>query len=1243
MSSPDTPSMPGAEAAPCDSRLDALDAAAVGLLEPLISAMPIADGTSGDAPRSDWRAGLADALGRLSQAASSLGLWGLAQVVSLLVGHLRAEAGAVSGRMNRASDAASGVLAENDAAIDLALAEAWVGDAIAFCSGQLPVDESRNLIERLRDWPVLAETVTPQLFESIAARLRQDTESIAAATLADLRAPVEYPEGDGVAARAAGDETGAADATGASDAVSGKSPARAGEPLSIGRDELQMLAEAAGQLDEEFGEAFAAVSIGGALDRVAQAIEHVADAIERYANAIAYVGLAPAADALFALHRNLATLAHDPATFGERHRRLLARLPTMWAHLFERPSIDAARLALAPLADSAWPIPAESATLDAAQRAFGSFVTVGTRRVSAGGDEVDEDDMSLAIPHDADRDVVDNLLRELPTLSAEFSQAIERVHAGANEELTRAQRIAHTLKGSANTVGIRGIAVLTHQLEDLLQLLEAVETPLAPGLADTLSDAADCLAEMSEAVAGIGPAPDNALAVHREVQAWTNRVLQEPAAAWEGDEAGEAGGSDRIAEADRADRIAATEEAEAPDRAHAEADAPHRAHAPAQVAARRSDAEAQAPSPGSEAVAQTAQGGAPEAQDWLRVPASLIERLLAFANEASILLSQAQERAIEVDRVRATLGGGTDQLQDLAAELERLVDVRGLALSDRRDRDDFDPLELDEHSDLQMVSRRIAESGADGRLIEQHLSKNVAALRDSLSQLERLQVDLREVALQTRTVRVETVAPRWQRTVRQAARMAAREVSLEVVGEQIEIDAQLLQSLVEPVGHLLRNAVDHGIEPLIERERGGKPRAGRIVLELRRDGGDLLVECSDDGGGLDRDAIRERAIAMGLADADDVFDDEALGRLVVQPGFSTRDRATQLSGRGIGLDVVGQLVREQRGSIEISTQPSVGTRVRLRLPVRMAALPVIVVRSPTHVLALSVRDVEEIHAADRLVDEPNEELRLRDGDRTWPVVRLVDALGLPEDAFVPPPGTDAAAPVVFQVRMPDGSCTGLLVPEPGQPRNVVMRPLASFLPPVSGLEGATVLGDGAVAAVFDLPRLLAGREGARAAPAIRDTLRTAPVCLVVDDSVSVRRTMEQFVRDLGFEPDSAADGVDALECVQRRVPAIVLVDLEMPRMNGVEFVRALRADPETHAVPVIMLTSRSSDKHRSLALDAGVDVFLTKPYTEDVLASHITRQLAAREAAGREAAGREAASKDPASSSSTHIDPPADG
>ncbi len=181
------------------------------------------------------------------------------------------------------------------------------------------------------------------------------------------------------------------------------------------------------------------------------------------------------------------------------------------------------------------------------------------------------------------------------------------------------------------------------------------------------------------------------------------------------------------------------------------------------------------------------------------------------------------------------------------------------------------------------------------------------------------------------------------------------------------------------------------------------------------------------------------------------------------------------------------------------------------------------------------------------------------------------------------------------------------VPGPEQTRSVVVRSLPSWMAPIPGIAGAAVLGDGAVAPVVDLPQLLVAREGARAAPALAAGRVAAPVCLVVDDSVSVRRTMEIFARDLGYEVDSASDGVDALECVRRRVPALVLADLEMPRMNGVELVRALRERPDTREVPVVMITSRSSAKHRQLALDAGVDAFLTKPYTEDELASQMSR------------------------------------
>ncbi|RPH66105.1 MAG: hypothetical protein EHM83_04815, partial [Burkholderiales bacterium] len=333
-----------------DARLDALDAAAVGLLEPLIGATdlemvgaapdgPAADGEAspaGPTASGGWRVGLASALDRLAEAALALELIGLGHVVGLLRAHLL------------------GVARPEDAALELALAEGWVSDAIAFCSGQLPVDEAASLIERLRDWPGLAARITPELVAPIAGRLRQDAGRIAAATLADL-------------------ESGAS-------------------TLSVGADELSMLAEAAEQLDEEFGAALtgrdrpagAAAEAAANDDEIAESLELGADAIERYASAVGYVGLAPVAGALETLHGNLLTLAREPAGFDARHRALLARVAPAWARLFREPSAQAAGEALALLGDAAWPAPAGRGLIDSARRLFDSLSTVASRRVVVG-------------------------------------------------------------------------------------------------------------------------------------------------------------------------------------------------------------------------------------------------------------------------------------------------------------------------------------------------------------------------------------------------------------------------------------------------------------------------------------------------------------------------------------------------------------------------------------------------------------------------------------------------------------------------------------------------------------------------------------------------------------------------------------------------------------------------------------------------------------------------------------------
>lgn len=1198
-------------AAPADARLDRLDAAAVGLLEPLIAAMSFdgslsgaAEGTAGDAvgdaaddaaedaaadttgapatgqapasdvgrgfdaaPR-DWRGALAQALEQLWLAAAPLELSGLMQTARLLADHLAGGAAqGTQGTGSAAQDVTHEILHDHHTALELALAEGWVSDAIAFCSGQLASDDSANLVGRLRDWPGLGERLSAERASALAMSLRADAHRIAQATRSSLQPAEAQMSSPAVDAQAVlQPEPEPEPEWGAQTAEAGSEPEEA--PLTVGADELQMLAEAARQLGEEFDDALVQ---GAGPD----AFSLIDDAIGRYARAMTHVGLTAVSQALTAWQPNVDVLARQPDAFTAVHRQLLAALAVRWEAAFSAPSARHAHDAIAVLADAHWSQPLADTPARAARQALSSMRIVGTRQVGLIETPIDADAWSLVIPADADPSVVDHLLRELPLLSATFSLAIERVQEGSRDELAEAQRVAHTLKGAANTVGVRGIATLTHRLEGLLQLLEihgAADRPDAPmtELGEVLSRAADCLADMSDTVVEGGEPPAQLQDVYRAIGDWITRLSMDGDAGHDTDPAAAAGAA--------ADTVAA---------------APAAVPAVGGKIAPDSDG---AGDPACKEGTPDGRGAGPE--EWLRVPASLIARLLDLAGEASILLAQSQEQATGVDRVHAILLGATDQLQDLSSELERLVDLRGSMLGERQARDDFDPLELDEHSDLQMVSRRIAEAGADARLIERQLGTGLGTLSDLLSRLERLQVDLRETALQTRTTTVGTAVPRWLRTVRQSARMAQRETTLRVFGEDVEIDAPLLQELVAPIGHLLRNAVDHGIEDPLVRETLGKPATGSIELHFRRDGPDLVIECVDDGAGLDFHAIRAQARASGLIDPDGTPDEETLARFVLLPEFSTRDQVTQLSGRGIGLDVVGQTLRNLRGTVTLSSRSGHGTRVNLRLPVRLLTLPVVIVRSATHVIGLSVRGVAHI-AEDRDADM----LALQR------VVSLEDILGLPGDAYAGADDVDGPARVVFEVSMPDDTRIGVRVPDPGQPRNLVVRPLSAVPPVIAGFEGAAVLGDGAVAPVYDLPRLLDRRADGRAAPARHAAGPRLPVCLVVDDSVSVRRMMEQFVRDLGCEVASAGDGIEALECVHRQVPAIVLVDLEMPRMNGIDFVRALRAEQATRGVPVVMITSRSSDKHRSAAIAAGVDVFLTKPYTEDALAAHIAMLL----------------------------------
>ncbi|RZI83068.1 MAG: hybrid sensor histidine kinase/response regulator [Rubrivivax sp.] len=935
-----------------------------------------------------------------------------------------------------------------------------------------------------------------------------------------------------------------------------------GEPTAsdnaVTHEELAMLCDALNALN---GDIAALAAPGATPGELAPLFDSHIEQLHNIVNAANLVGLSGLQQVLEVILINTAALQAEPDALSDGQRALLQAWPAWAVAHLQAPNEPAPAQTLAQgVAHADWPYPADEDSEPAWVDAMTSVTLVRARRASDRAVLATPDHVDLSIPPDIDRKVLDSLLVELPPHAQEFSALVQRLAQGGTlEDMEQARRVAHTLKGAANTVGIKGVAHLTHALEDILVAFGREERLPTPELQSLLLEAADCLEAMSEALLAGSGTPPESLAVHQKVLDCANRIDQE-------------GLPEEGSETSHPTNPAPSQEVQASNTVPSEAQAAAPVHA---------DDEEQA-------------------ETYLRVPASLIDSLLKLAGENSIVTSQIQDRVSRLGENINALRTGSRQFGQLSAELEQLVDVRGLAMLGGHT-GELDALEMDQYNELHMLSRRIVESGADSREFSRAFEREMSSLRDLMAEKERLQLEIQRSIQRTRMVEVASIAPRLQRTVRQAARVLNRSVALHIEGEATMVDTQLLDRVIDPLMHLLRNAVDHGIEPAEVREAMGKPATGTITLSFSTQGNQIAVRCEDDGGGLDLPAIRQRAIAKGLIAADADLSDARVMRLIVLPGFSTREQTTQISGRGIGMDVVQRAVLDLRGTLDMNATTGQGSCFDMSFPVRMSTIQVMLSRSEQHLLAISVRGVEQILPAREELDTDAQGALsyLLQGERLR-AIRLESLLGLPVDALKQP-GVMEVAMIVrdeFRQRL------AIIVPELSDARTVVVKPFNAMMPRTLGIDGATVLGDGAVASVIDLPDLLrdfsAGQmPGVTGGEAMVST--KLPLCLVVDDSVSVRRTMEQLMQDSGYEVVTARDGVDALGAVQLRAPDIVLVDLEMPRMNGLELTSALRNRSATKATPVVMITSRFTDKHRQLATDAGVNAFLTKPYSEDLL------------------------------------------
>jgi chemosensory pili system protein ChpA (sensor histidine kinase/response regulator) len=522
---------------------------------------------------------------------------------------------------------------------------------------------------------------------------------------------------------------------------------------------------------------------------------------------------------------------------------------------------------------------------------------------------------------------------------------------------------------------------------------------------------------------------------------------------------------------------------------------------------------------------------------------------------------------------------------------------------------DFDPLELDRFSTLQQLSRSISESVNDLVSVKNLIGDIQRESADLLMQQARIADDLQDGLLRTRMVPFVQIVPRLHRLVRQTAQALNKRANLVVRGPEVELDRSILDRLGAPLEHLLRNAVAHGIESPRKRKAAGKPAEGIIELVLSREGNDVIIALTDDGAGMNLDAIRRRAVERGLLQGEDVTDEELL-QLAMEPGFSTVEKVTQIAGRGVGLDVVATEIKRLSGTLTLASESGKGAAFTMRLPLTLAIIDALLVTLGDVTYAVphaSIEAVARIPRAhlDQCYSGLTQEFTYLGED-----YRIMHLAGLLDPGTMPDLGERRWLPLLL-VRTADQRLA-LQVDSLIGTQRIVVKPLGSQLSGVRWLNGGTILPDGRVAMILDLVAL--ARSPAvhayrlQRTPAAEEVQHRACV-MVVDDSLTVRRVTSRLLRRQAMDVLTASDGVEALALLEDRVPDLILLDVEMPRMDGYELTRHIRRSPRLAAIPIIMITSRTGEKHRRTAMDLGVNRYLGKPYQEAELLDEISSVL----------------------------------
>ena len=825
----------------------------------------------------------------------------------------------------------------------------------------------------------------------------------------------------------------------------------------------------------------------------------------------------------------------------------------------------------------------------------------------------------LAWAEDVHPELLDVYMGETPEHVVEISQLLRDISklggTKDSEACKKASRLAHTIKGTSAVVGINAVANFGQPLEEILDY--AIEHKLPASLSALLNQSADLLESLYDSLLSEGVPPKEYPALYKNLSNWrqylsTDQLDNDPPV-----------DVDEVTKKNKNIEVIDTKN----DKAKTTPTTGNKQTKIEPDISKSNDNFSFNPSPLEEILATAPTETTPVIkranlnETTLRVPVSVIDKLLSFSSELitantqmadqiSALLAERQNINDRNERIRTMLdelewavnqqtAGGSKQTSTKSAKTSKTnLQADGLVM---------DSLEMDSYNELHSITGLLSESIEDDRKVSMSLTHQLNELKVQAHAQKQINNTLNSTVLNMRMESVKILTPRLQRIVRETCRQTGKKAELEIIGDELALDTDVIKGLVDPLLHLLRNAVDHGIESTDLRSQQEKDEIGKIQLTFTQQGDQVVLVLKDDGTGIDADKIYQSAIKKGLVDHQKSLSKEEKLRLILLSGFSTRDQVTETSGRGVGMDVVNTAVKNLSGNISIQSEKNKGSEIQIQVPLTLSAANILLVDVLGNTLAIPNASIQQIYyLTPNSAQEKEGRLFINYQQQDIPLLALSTLLSWAGSRFI----TDKSQPVLIIEHR--SQHYALYVDQILKPLNITIKTLKPWMNNITGVNGVCLLPNGIVAPVlnlFDLMRTtitIALNSPVNITDSATININQNKI-LVVDDSLSNRTALRLMIEALGHDVCTAVDGADALQQIERSLFKLIITDLEMPNMNGLEMVESLRTWTGTKELPIIMVTSRSTAKHRKLATQSGVDEYLTKPVDNNTLQAVIDK------------------------------------